>query len=71
MEMVANIEKTHEERYLRLLDNLEKHKVFEKPDKVIWICRNCGHIVEGNAAPKICPVCKHDQAYFELRATNY
>ncbi len=70
-DLVAAIEKTHEERYLKLLDNVKNKKVFEKEEKVVWICRNCGHIVEGTQAPKICPVCQHTQSYFQLRCTNY
>lgn len=70
-EEVAKIEKEHEERYLKLFQNLESGKVFHKEEKVQWICRNCGHIHEGADAPKVCPVCAHPQAYFEVRATNY
>jgi rubrerythrin len=69
--MVAAIEKTHEERYKKLLENVKDGKVFIAKDVVIWKCRNCGHIVVGKYAPKICPVCGHPQSYFELRATNY
>ena len=70
-EMVGAIEKEHEERYLALLDNLNKSEVFQKANKQVWICRNCGHIHVGDKAPKVCPVCDHPQAYFELRAQNY
>lgn len=70
-EMVAAIEKHHEERFLALLNNLETNSVFSKPEKVTWICRNCGHILEGEKAPEICPVCQHSKAYFQLQATNY
>lgn len=68
---VAGIEKTHEERYLQLVENLEKDLVFRRGEEMIWICRNCGYIHKGKTAPKVCPVCKHPQAYFELRAENY
>ncbi len=68
---VAAIEKTHEERYRKLLENTEAKKVFEKSEVKVWECRNCGHIVVGTKAPDICPVCAHPQAYFELRAENY
>ncbi|MEG1705003.1 MAG: rubrerythrin family protein [Clostridia bacterium] len=68
---VAKIEKGHEERYLELLKNVEEGKVFEKDDVMVWKCSNCGHIHVGNIAPKVCPVCKHPQAYFELEVKNY
>ena len=68
---VAAIEKAHEERYRALLNNVEAKKVFEKSGVTIWECRNCGHIVVGTAAPEICPVCKHPQAYFEVRKEHY
>ena len=68
---VAAIEKTHEERYRKLLKNIEDKKVFSKDGETIWICRNCGHIVIGKAAPEICPVCAHPQAYFEVKANNF
>lgn len=70
-DLVAAIEKTHEERFLQLLHNVKNKSVFEKSQKVVWICRNCGHITESETAPQICPVCQHTQAYFQLRATNY
>ena len=70
-EMVAKIEKTHEERYQALLKNLKEQKVFEKTDVVIWECRNCGHLHIGVGAPKICPVCAHPQSFFEVRKENY
>ena len=70
-ELVAAIEKEHEERYLKLLKNVEDGTVFKKGEKSVWICRNCGHIVDSESAPQICPVCKHPQAYFELRVINY
>ena len=69
-EMVAAIEKEHEERYRKLLDNVKKERVFSK-DNVIWQCSNCGHIVIGKQAPEICPVCAHPQAYFQVKAENY
>ena len=68
---VAMIEKAHEERYRRLLDNVEMNKVFEKAGETMWECRNCGHLVVGKKAPEICPVCAHPQSYFEVRAENY
>ncbi len=70
-EKVADIEREHEERYAALLKNLEDGTVFQKDDKVRWICRNCGHIHEGNTALKVCPVCDHPQSFFELKAENY
>ena len=71
MRGVAAIEKTHEERYLALLRNVETNAVFEKAGVVMWECRNCGHLVIGEEAPKVCPVCAHPQAYFEVRKENY
>ena len=68
---VAAIEKHHEERYRKLLKNVETQEVFKKAGVQIWECRNCGHIVVGTAAPDICPVCKHPQSYFEVNAENY
>ena len=68
---VAAIEKTHEERYRALLNNVEQKAVFEKSGVTVWECRNCGHMVVGTAAPEVCPVCKHPQAFFEVRAENY
>lgn len=70
-ELVGRIESTHEQRYLELLDKVEGKKVFIAEDVVVWKCRNCGHLHIGKSAPEVCPVCKHPQAYFELRATNY
>lgn len=70
-EMVAAIEKTHEERYLKLLSNVKDKRVFSKDGDAIWVCRNCGHIVIGKNAPEVCPVCNHPQAYFEIKAENY
>ena len=68
---VGAIEKHHEERYRKLLKNIEDSVVFSRDGDRIWICRNCGHIVVGAKAPKICPVCLHPQSFFELRAENY
>ncbi len=70
-EGVAAIEKEHDERYQKLLANIEDGSVFKKNEKVVWICRNCGHIVDSENAPELCPVCAHPQAYFELRVINY
>jgi len=70
-ESVAKIEKEHEARYLKLLKNIEDGSVFAKKEKSIWICRNCGYIVDSESAPQKCPVCSHPQAYFELRILNY
>lgn len=68
---VAEIEKHHEERYRKLLSNIETKQVFEKSTVKVWECRNCGHIVVGTKAPDICPVCAHPQSYFEVRSENY
>lgn len=70
-EQVAAIEKEHEERYLKLLSNLEKGVVFSEEGDVAWYCRNCGHIHTGKTAPEICPVCVHPKAYFQRRTINY
>ena len=70
-ELVGKIEKTHEERYRKLLANVEGGLVFSRDGDMIWECGNCGHIVVGKNAPKMCPVCAHPQAYFKLRAENY
>ena len=69
--MVAEIEKSHEERYRALLNNVEMQAVFAKSEETMWECRNCGHLVMGKKAPEVCPVCKHPQAYFEVRKENY
>ena len=69
--MVGEIEKHHEERYRKLLKNIEDKIVFSRDGEAIWICRNCGHIVVGKDAPKVCPVCAHPQSYFELISENY
>ena len=68
---VAAIEKAHEERYRKLLKNIEDKVVFSREGECIWQCRNCGHIVIGPKAPEVCPVCDHPQSYFELKAENY
>ena len=68
---VAAIEKAHEERYRKLLSNVEMQQVFEKAEETMWICRNCGHLVMGKKAPAVCPVCAHPQSYFEVRNENY
>ncbi|MBR5728448.1 MAG: rubrerythrin family protein [Muribaculaceae bacterium] len=71
MDGVAAIEKLHEERYRKLLKNIEDKIVFSRDEECIWQCRNCGHIVVGKQAPEMCPVCAHPQAHFELRVENY
>jgi len=71
MEGVAAIEKAHEERYLRLLENVEGKLVFSRDGDCVWQCRNCGHIVVGKQAPEVCPVCNHPQSYFQIKAENY
>ena len=70
-ENVGKIEKDHEERYLKLLDNVKSNQVFSKQEKSVWICRNCGHLVDAASSPKECPICIHPQSYFELRTINY
>ncbi|MCX7004011.1 MAG: rubrerythrin family protein [bacterium] len=70
-EGIAKIEKTHQERYLALLKNLESGAVFEKAQKVKWRCRNCGFVYEGTKAPEKCPVCQHPKAYFDIVPENY
>lgn len=67
----AAVEKTHEERFRKLLGNIEARRVFEKAKVTVWECRNCGHIVIAEKAPTICPLCSHPQSYFEVRAENY
>ena len=69
--LVAAIEKHHEERYRKLLQNVETMQVFEKSDVTIWECRNCGHIIVGTKAPELCPTCAHPRSYFEVNAENY
>ena len=68
---VAAIEKAHEERYRKLLSNVEMQKVCEKSEMTMWECRNCGHLVMGMKAPTVCPVCAHPQSFFEVRKENY
>ena len=68
---VAAIEKEHEERYRKLIENIEGGLVFSRDGDKIWKCRNCGHIVIGKDAPKVCPICAHPQSYFEIKAENY
>ena len=70
-EGVAAIEKEHEERYLKLLDNVEGGLVFSRDGDMIWQCSNCGHVCVGKQAPEVCPVCAHPQAYFQIKANNY
>ena len=69
--MVGAIEKAHEERYRKLLANINDAIVFSRDGESIWVCRNCGHVVVGKKAPEVCPVCSHPQSYFELKAENY
>ena len=68
---VGAIEKHHEERFRKLLKNIDDEVVFSRDEEKIWICRNCGHVVVGKKAPEICPVCAHPQSYFEIKAENY
>ena len=68
---VAEVEKMHEERYRKLISNMENGLVFSRDGDTIWQCRNCGHIVIGKEAPKVCPVCAHPQSYFEIKKENY
>lgn len=70
-EMVAKIEKEHEERYLKLLENVKEGLVFSKDNDVVWVCANCGHVVIGKKAPEVCPVCVHPQSYFLIKPENY
>ena len=70
-EETANNEKEHEERYRKLIENIEGGLVFSRDGDKIWKCRNCGHIVIGKEAPKVCPICAHPQSYFEIKAENY
>lgn len=69
--MVGTIEKAHEERYKKLIENIEGELVFSNEEDTIWICRNCGHIVIGKKAPEVCPVCNHPKSFFERKADNY
>ena len=68
---VGKIEKEHEARYLKLLENVKDGLVFSRDDERIWKCRNCGHIVVGKYAPEVCPVCSHPKSFFEIKAENY
>ena len=70
-ESVGKIEKEHEARYKKLLENVNDGLVFSKDGDKVWICRNCGHVVIGKEAPEVCPVCSHPQSYFEVKAENY
>lgn len=70
-EEVGKIEKEHEDRYLKLLEDVRTETVFQKDAPKMWICRNCGHVHYGEKAPEVCPVCAHPKAYFELRCENY
>ncbi len=70
-EGVGAIEKHHEERYLKLIDNIDDNLVFKKGEETVWICRNCGHIYIGKEAPLVCPVCAHPQSFQEIKANNY
>ena len=70
-EKVADIEKEHEERYRKLLSNVKGGLVFSRDNEMVWVCSNCGHVHVGKAAPQVCPVCAHPQAYFEIKAENY
>ena len=70
-EVAKNREKRHEERYKKLIENVEGGLVFSRDGDRIWKCRNCGHIVIGKSAPEICPVCNHPKAFFEIKAENY
>ena len=70
-EKVGEIEKHHEERYMKLVNNIENNLVFEKGEETIWVCRSCGHVYKGKTALKVCPVCKHKESYMEVKAENY
>ena len=70
-EAVGQIEKEHEERYRKLIENIDNELVFSSEGDTIWICRNCGHVVVGKKAPEVCPVCKHPKSFFERKAENY
>lgn len=71
MKLIAGVEKSHEERYRKLISNLKENLTFQCGEDTVWICRNCGYIHVGKTAPEICPACKHPQAYFERKADNY
>ena len=68
---VAKIEKTHEDRYIKLAENVQNGEVFKRPDIKVWYCRNCGHLEYGTEAPEVCPVCSQPKSYFEIKAENY
>ncbi|MEN8154263.1 MAG: rubrerythrin [Acidobacteriota bacterium] len=68
---IAEVERAHEARYLKLYDNLESGKVFERSGSIVWKCRNCGYLHEGEKAPELCPACLHPQSYFEIKENNY
>jgi len=70
-EMVGDIERHHEERFMTLVDNIENDLVFQRGEERVWICRNCGHIYVGDKALEVCPVCNHPKSYMELKAENY
>ncbi len=70
-DMVGDIEKHHDERYMTLISNIEDNLVFQRGEEKVWICRNCGHVYVGEKAPAVCPVCKHPQSFMELKAENY
>ena len=69
--LVSTVEKRHEERYRKLLQNMENDEVFKRSGKMLWVCRNCGYVHYGEKAPELCPCCKHPKAFFELKAENY
>ena len=71
MRMIASVEKTHEERYAKLIGNVKDDLVFQCKEDTVWVCRNCGFVYVGKEAPKICPACKHPQSFFERKAENY
>ncbi len=71
MRMIASVEKTHEERYAKLIGNVKDNLVFQCKEDTVWVCRNCGFVYVGKEAPKICPACKHPQSFFERKAENY
>lgn len=71
MRMIATVEKSHEERYRKLAQNLQEDAVFKAGEETVWVCRNCGYIYIGKNAPSVCPACKHPQSFFERKAANY
>lgn len=71
MRLIAEVEKTHEERYAKLIGSVEDNLVFQCKEDTVWVCRNCGYVFVGKVAPKVCPACKHPQSYFERKAENY